>query len=235
MFDASASCAASASRDQSSGGAADHAIAIAVSQRQLGKGAHALLGAAQKGLALAAAQQMEAEPDDRVGNPGGAGDGVDPELDPAIVEPLPHLPVHLAHLHMPVERPVVPTPDSDAPAADLSRPLEDLADPNPYKHVREAKSLELEQHVALLEWDRGIVVGAYDRGIGELISAHESPGDLPAALLDRHPGRFGGQRLAQLGDRPAAARRGTRERGEIEVQRLSRKLGQPALNPGGAR
>src|SRR6185312_5237878 len=204
------------------------------SEGELGKGAHALLGALQESLALAAAQQMEAEADDRIGNPGGARDGMNAELHAAVIQPLPHLPVHLSHLHVSVERSVIPSPDARGPTAELLRALEHLADPDPYEDIRDAKSLELEQHVTLLEWDGGVVVGPHNRGVGELIAAHQSAGDLPAPLLDRHSRRFSRQRLAQLGDRPATARRGARERGEVEVERLSRKLGQTALNPGRA-
>ena len=44
---------------------------------------------------------------------------MDTELHPPVIQPFPHLPVHLTHLDMALEGPVVPTPDARAIALEL--------------------------------------------------------------------------------------------------------------------
>ena len=61
----------------------------------------------RKALTLAVAQQVKPEPNHRV-QVRAARDGVNAEFHASVVEPLPHLPVHLADLHVSLERPIVP-------------------------------------------------------------------------------------------------------------------------------
>ena len=112
------------------------------------------------------------------------------ELNRPVVEPFPHLPVHLAHFHVPLECAVVPAPDPDVPSIEAARLFVDLAHPDTHEQVREAEGLQLEEHVAPFQRRVGIVVGADDRGIGELVSAHQATCDRPAPLGQGHPGRL---------------------------------------------
>ena len=86
---------------------------------------------------------MEPEPNDRVRNAGRRGRRRERGIHLAIVEPLPHLPVHLTDLDVSVECPIIPAPDPGAAAADLSGPLEDLANPDPYEQMRDTKACSL--------------------------------------------------------------------------------------------
>src|SRR5918995_118262 len=82
----------------------------AIASNRAHEDSHPLARAPREAHLLAAAEEAEAEPDDRVGDAAGTRDDVHAELHRAGVQPLPDLIVHLAHLEMALERPVAPAP-----------------------------------------------------------------------------------------------------------------------------
>src|SRR6185503_1267067 len=88
---------------------------------------HPLAGAREIAAPLALADQPHPQAREGVRRAREPGVGVDPELDLAGVEPLPHLPRHLALLGVAFERAVRPAPDADGAAIDPALLVGDLA------------------------------------------------------------------------------------------------------------
>src|SRR5215217_6695607 len=95
-----------------------------------------------------AAEHPEPQADDRLGDAGRAGEGVDAERDLAAVEPLVDLVVHLPHLQVPLEGAVVPAPAPHRAAVDGQLLVDQAADPDP-KAEPQAVEAALQQHVAV--------------------------------------------------------------------------------------
>src|SRR5215216_7208949 len=120
-----------------------------------GQAGHALAGVPGEAALDPAAEQPEAEPDDRVGDVGRTREGVDAELDLAAVQPLADLVVHLPHLQVPLEGAVVPAPAPQGAAVGGQLLVDQAADADPEVEP-EAPEAALQQHVPGLE---GAVVG----------------------------------------------------------------------------
>src|SRR5215211_1526582 len=97
-----------------------------------------------------APEDPEAEADDRVGDVGRAGEGMDAEHDLAAVEPLADLVDHLPHLQVALEGAVVPAPAPHRATVDGQLVVDQAADPDPEVEP-EAVEAALQQHVAGLE------------------------------------------------------------------------------------
>src|SRR5215217_1143379 len=170
-----------------------------------GQAGHALAGVPGEAALDPAAEQPEAEPDDRVGDVGRAGDDVDAELDLAAVQPLADLVVHLPHLQVPLEGAVAPAPAPQPAAVDggllVDQPADADAEAEP-----QAPEAALQQQVAPVQRAVGGVDGPDDGRVGELVVGHQPPGDLeldPAgvdgdAAADAAAGQLG-RPLAEMG------------------------------------
>src|SRR5439155_372630 len=152
-------------------------------------------GAVEEGELLAAAEEPEAEPEDRVRIGRAAGVGVDAELHLAAVQALADLPLHLAHLEMALQRPVGPTPDARA----VARLVVDVADPRADVEAQ-AVEADLQQHGAAFERLVAVVVRAHDGRIRELVSEHQPARDLKAPAWRRRPRRLRRQPPAEVVD-----------------------------------
>ena len=234
MLRASCWCAAPrrrGPRGQRVGGAADRLGCGVLLEADLHERAHPPADAIEEHPPLVTPDQAIPEPDHEVRDVRVAGDRVHAELDLARGEPLPHLPGHLTHLDVTLERAVVPPPHVRLAAADLERALVDVAHADADIQRYQPERPEPEQHVAPLQRHGGVVVGPDDRRISELVASHQPARDLPAAPLGGHPGRLGRERLAQVGDLPSAGRAGAGECGEVEVEVSGSELGQPPPDP----
>src|SRR5215218_4107527 len=145
-----------------------------------GQPGHALAGVPGEAALDPAAEHPEAEPDDRVGDVGRAGDGVDAEVDLAAVQPLVDLVVHLPHLQVSLEGAVVPAPAAQGAAPGGQLLVDQPADADPEVEP-EAVEAALQQHVAPLQGAVGGVDGPDDGRVGELVVAQQPLGDLEAA------------------------------------------------------
>jgi len=153
---------------------------------------------------------------------------VDAKLDGAVVEPLPHGPVHLAALDVAGQRAVAPAPDAHRAAVDRPRLVGDRADAAAEEESQRAEA-HLQQHVALGEIAGRVVNGVHHGRVGEGVVAHESLRDLEAPAGDRVAGWLTWQRLLVVVDVPAGVRARVAQLGRIEVQRPVAQLGEGAL------